>query len=98
MDIAAEHSTGGCAALAGRGTMDTSMTAVILDGLNQAQHEAVVHEDGPLLILAGAGTGKTRTITRRVAHLVSNLRVPAGRILAITFTNKRRARDAGAHF
>jgi DNA helicase II / ATP-dependent DNA helicase PcrA len=68
--------------------MDTSMTAVILDGLNQAQHEAVVHEDGPLLILAGAGTGKTRTITRRVAHLVSNLGVPAGRILAITFTNK----------
>jgi ATP-dependent DNA helicase UvrD/PcrA len=68
--------------------MDTSMTAVILDGLNQAQHQAVVHEDGPLLILAGAGTGKTRTITRRVAHLVSNLAVPAGRILAITFTNK----------
>lgn len=64
------------------------MTAVILDGLNQAQHEAVVHADGPLLILAGAGTGKTRTITRRVAHLVSNLAVPPGRILAITFTNK----------
>lgn len=64
------------------------MTAVILDGLNQAQNEAVVHKDGPLLILAGAGTGKTRTITRRVAHLVSNLGVPPGRILAITFTNK----------
>ena len=68
--------------------MGVSMVAVILDGLNRAQHEAVVHEDGPLLILAGAGTGKTRTITRRVAHLVSHLAVPPGRILAITFTNK----------
>lgn len=68
--------------------MGLSMVAVILDGLNRAQHEAVVHEDGPLLILAGAGTGKTRTITRRVAHLVSHLAVPPGRILAITFTNK----------
>ena len=64
------------------------MAATILDGLNRAQHDAVVHEDGPLLILAGAGTGKTRTITRRVAHLVSHLGVPPGRILAITFTNK----------
>lgn len=64
------------------------MVAVILDGLNKAQHEAVVHEEGPLLILAGAGTGKTRTITRRVAHLVSHCQVPPGRVLAITFTNK----------
>ncbi|MAW59306.1 MAG: ATP-dependent DNA helicase PcrA [Planctomycetes bacterium] len=68
--------------------MGSSMAATILDGLNRAQHDAVVHEDGPLLILAGAGTGKTRTITRRVAHLVSHLGVPPGRILAITFTNK----------
>ncbi|NQU49252.1 MAG: UvrD-helicase domain-containing protein [Planctomycetes bacterium] len=64
------------------------MTAAILQGLNPAQTEAVNHFDGPLLILAGAGTGKTRTITRRVAHLVSNQAVPPGRILAITFTNK----------
>ncbi len=64
------------------------MTAAILEGLNPAQNEAVNHFDGPLLILAGAGTGKTRTITRRVAHLVLNQQVPPGRILAITFTNK----------
>ncbi|MCH2101736.1 MAG: UvrD-helicase domain-containing protein, partial [Planctomycetes bacterium] len=64
------------------------MVAAILDGLNRAQHEAVVHEGGPLLILAGAGTGKTRTITRRVGYLVSHLGVHPGRILAITFTNK----------
>ena len=64
------------------------MTAAILEGLNPAQSEAVNHFDGPLLILAGAGTGKTRTITRRVAHLVCNQSVPPGRILAITFTNK----------
>jgi len=65
-----------------------SMATIILEGLNEAQHEAVVHSDGPLLILAGAGTGKTRTITRRVAHLVSHQAVPSARLLAITFTNK----------
>ncbi len=64
------------------------MTAVVTEGLNPAQLEAVTHADGPLLILAGAGTGKTRTITRRVAHLVGDLAVPPGRVLAITFTNK----------
>jgi ATP-dependent DNA helicase UvrD/PcrA len=64
------------------------MTSAILDGLNPAQRDAATHFDGPLLILAGAGTGKTRTITRRVAHLVSHKAVPPGRILAITFTNK----------
>ncbi len=60
----------------------------ILDGLNEAQQEAVQHPAGPLLILAGAGTGKTRTITRRVAWLVHGRGVPARRLLAITFTNK----------
>ena len=60
----------------------------ILEGLNPAQEEAVRHESGPLLILAGAGTGKTRTITRRVAYLVSEMGVPPSRMLAITFTNK----------
>ncbi len=64
------------------------MSQPILEGLNPAQSDAVQHPGGPLLILAGAGTGKTRTITRRVAWLVESERVPPSRILAITFTNK----------
>ncbi len=59
----------------------------LLDDLTPSQRAAVVHVDGPLLIVAAAGSGKTRVITRRVAHLVS-LGVPASSILAITFTNK----------
>ena len=62
--------------------------ADVADGLNPPQQEAVEYGDGPLLVIAGAGSGKTRVLTHRIAHLLATGRARPGEILSITFTNR----------
>lgn len=72
-------------------TATDQLHADLLDGLNPQQRKAVLHEGSPLLIVAGAGSGKTAVLTRRIAYLLAARDVGVGQVLAITFTNKAAA-------
>ena len=59
-----------------------------LNNLNKAQKDAVLHLNGPLLIVAGAGSGKTKVLTSRIAHIIKQKKAYPNQVLAVTFTNK----------